>query len=257
MWVLLFAAGACIKPTTDGTCVRTTTKREEDDRQRRVWSYTYDGAGNTLTEHDEQYCDGKLWARGTRILDGHHNRLDDMMRGNVVRGTVDRFPSDCEPGGEGGTEHEEFTVTYTYDAHGNPETMRVDVENTGGPPLVVSTYYTSFSYTYDAVGSKRTERDDHGHGAAETYTFDADGNPLTAEWINEQGVYKSEAWTYDDHGNPVSHRESYYAHTHREQTFAYSYDTAGRRLTEERRDADGNVDRRATFTYTDGCPAPP
>ncbi len=178
------------------------------NRKGQATGYSYDGAGNILSE---SFADG---SQISFTYDAHENLIsatDSTGSTTLSYDANDRLTQITYPSGrylhysydDAGrrtqmVDQTGFTVNYGYDAQGNLATL-----TDGSESLIVH-------YTYDAAG--RLSREDHGNGTYVTYDYDDAGELLHLVNYAPDGSVNSR--------------------------FDYTYDTLGRRITQETIDGD-------------------
>lgn len=149
----------------------------DDDTIDRLYVYTYDAAGNVVTE--EQSGEGQ-W-RYTSTYDDN-DCLISRVGDEALDGTIDTaLTYDCDTAGNHTTVYTDFDGdgtwenrdTYTYDAHGN-------VLSEESYSTETDSVYFSVTFTYDSHDNM-VESCVDGNPRCETitYTYDPDGNKLT------------------------------------------------------------------------------
>jgi RHS repeat-associated protein len=188
-----------------------------------TWSYTYNPAGQQLTETDPL---------------GHTttNLYDDAGR---LTSTTDA---------------NNHTTSYTYDNADRVLTETAPDPDGGGPQQAPVT-----TYTYDNVGNKLTETDPRGN----TTTFAYNGaNQLVSETGPDPDsggplAAPVTTFTYDPNGNlasTVEPRGNASGANPDDYRTTYTYDAAGRQLTETRPDPDGAGPATSPVTTNDYDP---
>jgi len=186
-----------------------------------TWSYTYDAAGQQLTEADP------LNHTTTSVYDD-----------------AGRLTSTTDANGH--------TTSYTYDNANRVLTETGSDPDGGGPQQAPVT-----TYTYDNVGNKLTETDPRGNTT--TFAYD-DSNQLISETGPDPDgagplVASVTTYTYDANGNlasSVEPRGNVSGANPDDFRATYTYDAAGRQLTQTLPDPDGAgpaISPKTTNTY--------
>jgi RHS repeat-associated protein len=182
-----------------------------------TWTYTYDAAGNQLTERNPL---------------GHTttNVYDDAGR---LTSTTDALGR---------------TTSYTYDNANNVLSETAPDPDGAGPLAAPVT-----TYTYDDVGNKLTETDPRGNTTR--FTYDAANRLVSTTEPDPDGAAPQTAPVttnvYDENGNLASivePRGNVPGANADDFRTTYTYDAAGRMLTEARPDPDGAGPRTAPVT---------
>ena len=173
-----------------------------------TWTYSYNPAGQLLTEADP-------------LAHTTTNVYDDAGRLQSV------------------TDANNHTTSYVYD-DANRVLMETAPDPDGAGPLTAPVT----SYTYDNVGNKLTETDPRGNQA--TFAYDSANRLVSETGPDPDGAGPLTApvtmYTYDPNGNlasTVEPRGNVQGANPDEYRTTYTYDAAGRLLTETRPDPDG------------------
>ncbi|MBM4369663.1 MAG: hypothetical protein FJ102_25865, partial [Deltaproteobacteria bacterium] len=195
-------------------------------------TFTRDADGRPLTAAYDYDLDGDAELKVTKSWDAAGNALSETWD---YDGLTDAW----------GTPYVDWSWTLTYDADNNVLSSTYDTGADGLAPDV-------WTYTY-AGGLRMTQDVDYaGDGVLDAqyrYTYDADGNQLTTELIDEGTWLLSEAYTWTD--GRLARLEHY-----RSGTLAwwsdYQWDDAGDALDEVQYDASGAASYRISYSYD--CP---
>ncbi|MFN9433819.1 MAG: RHS repeat domain-containing protein [Planctomycetota bacterium] len=143
-------------------------------------------------------------------------------------------------------------ITYTYDLFGRlstVNTVRRDgalVDSNGAAP---GTPPESTAYFYDLLG--RPDYTQLPNGVIEDYTFDAmDRMDLMAHRrASDNAVLASYDYTYRADGKRTGLNESFSTTTARSNSYTWSYDNAGRLISEVLDSSDNSVDQTESYVY--------
>lgn len=192
-------AGHVVDCTYDGqgnlTSLTIVDQGPDGEEETRLYTYTYDAAGNKLT-YEYTDPDGGVY-KAIYTYDTNGNELSYQY--TYPDGDWNKY-------------------TYTYDADGNRLTQ--DYISSGGS-------WSKDTYTYDAHGNKLTS--DHtasdGSWSKYAYTYDTAGNRLTQDYTDSDGSVNKRRYSTrkDDFGNPI---ETYvYDKSYRAVTDSNTYET--------------------------------
>ena len=207
-----------------------------------VTTYTHDKEGNVLTQVDENgkqtaYTYDKLYRMVSRKdADGTatfaYDKAGNMTSAKDGNGTV-AFAFDALSRTTKVTNEDSTTTAYTYDAASN----RLSITYPDGK--AVTTAYdilgnvksqtdhdgTGITYTRDAEG--RTIKEGHSDGSTTEYDYNAAGLlTLQKEVTKNNSTRRQTAYTYDDAGNIVSENRSGVDIDKKDELVRYYYDKA-------------------------------
>ena len=207
-----------------------------------VTTYTHDKEGNVLTQVDENgkqtaYTYDKLYRMVSRKdADGTatfaYDKAGNMTSAKDGNGTV-AFAFDALSRTTKVTNEDSTTTAYTYDAASN----RLSITYPDGK--AVTTAYdilgnvksqtdhdgTGITYTRDAEG--RTIKEGHSDGSTTEYDYNAAGLlTLQKEVTKSNSTRRQTAYTYDDAGNIVSENRSGVDIAKKDELVRYYYDKA-------------------------------
>ena len=207
-----------------------------------VTTYTHDKEGNVLTQVDENgkqtaYTYDKLYRMISRKdADGTatfaYDKAGNMTSAKDGNGTV-AFAFDALSRTTKVTNEDSTTTAYTYDAASN----RLSITYPDGK--AVTTAYdilgnvksqtdhdgTGITYTRDAEG--RTIKEGHSDGSTTEYDYNAAGLlTLQKEVTKSNSTRRQTAYTYDDAGNIVSENRSGVDIGKKDELVRYYYDKA-------------------------------
>ena len=207
-----------------------------------VTTYTHDKEGNVLTQVDENgkqtaYTYDKLYRMVSRKdADGTatfaYDKAGNMTSAKDGNGTV-AFAFDALSRTTKVTNEDSTTTAYTYDAASN----RLSITYPDGK--AVTTAYdilgnvksqtdhdgTGITYTRDAEG--RTIKEGHSDGSTTEYDYNAAGLlTLQKEVTKSNSTRRQTAYTYDDAGNIVSENRSGVDIDKKDELVRYYYDKA-------------------------------